>query len=82
MTTETKKALAGTILIIATFILLSWISSLGGTEEEVEETVESQCDFVVKTNQLPAHISEPTAGEHVYQIVATSDGYITIYQCQ
>ena len=80
MTSETKKALIGTVAIIALILLAGWLTA--PEEETAVEESDNQCEFVIKTSELPAHISEPTAGEYHYQLVASSDGYVTIYKCQ
>jgi len=67
------------VAIVGVILLIGWIYS--GDEPE-ETPVDDQCQFVVKTSDYPAHISEPTAGEYHYQVIASSDGYVTILKCQ
>lgn len=64
-------------LLSGVILFIGWLSA---PEEEALE--DDQCEYVVKTSEFPAHISEPTAGEYLYQVIASSDGYITILKCQ
>lgn len=66
-------------LMMAVVVILLLITVLSLNEEAQND---DQCKFIVKTTELPAHISEPEAGSYNYQLVVTDDGYVTISKCQ